>query len=195
MSDSSGKTILIIENDAQVRDTLTDMVQSMGHQTVAVERVTRGVQILSDKVIDAVLLDLHMPGPHGQDMLRFLRKRDIDVPPTIVVSGYLKEGAIGELLRLGVSGIIAKPFNPARLREELSRVLALGEAPTETRCPECSAGTRDTDRFCRHCGVSLEVSLVCTGCGAAYRPEDRFCGDCGANLSEQRADLPQEESE
>lgn len=184
MSEEHQKTVLIIENDANVRGTLVAMVRSMGHRTVDVERITRATQVLADQSVDAVLLDLHMPGPHGQDLLRFLKKKQIAIPPTIVVSGYLKHGSIGELLKLGVCGVIAKPFDPQRLRDELGRVLVGQAAGRAQFCPHCGTATRDGDRFCRQCGESLERHLVCPGCQAPHSPGDRFCGECGAKLAQ-----------
>lgn len=183
MTEAAQKTVLIIENDANVRGTLVDMVRAMGHRTVEVERVTRATQVLTSEPIDAVLLDLHMPGPHGQDLLRYLRKKEIPVPPTIVVSGYLKHEGIGELLALGVCGVIAKPFDPKRLRDELGRVLTGEAAGRFLYCPECGTATRHGDRFCRQCGTSLERVLNCPKCATVFAPGDRFCGECGTKLA------------
>jgi CheY-like chemotaxis protein len=91
MSADSIKTVLIVDNDKAVREVLARTVKRMGHQMVEVERATRAIEILTDRTVDAMLLDLHMPGPQGQDLLQFLRKRNMTVPPTIVVSGYLNK--------------------------------------------------------------------------------------------------------
>lgn len=184
MSETSAKRVLIIDNDINVRDTLVDMVRDMGHQAVAIERATRATSLLADESIDAILLDLHMPGPHGQDLLRFWKKRHIRVPPTIIVSGYLQEEAIGELLQLGVCGIIAKPFDAKRLRDELGRVLEGRDEQRIHFCPDCGTGTKEADRFCRQCGSNLDRQRNCPACQQPFTPGDRFCGDCGKKLAQ-----------
>jgi DNA-binding NtrC family response regulator len=176
------KTVLIIENDFNVRSALAEMVRTMGHQTLEIDRATRATRILAEQSVDAMLLDLHMPGPHGQDLLRYLKKKSIAIPPTIVVSGYLKQEGIGELIRLGVCGIIAKPFEAKRLRDELGRVLE-GREGRLFFCPQCGTSTREADRFCRQCGTSLERQKSCPRCQTLYGPGDRFCGECGAKLA------------
>lgn len=183
--EKSKKRVLIIENDATVRDTLVQMVLTMGHETMAVERVTRGVQVITKGGVDAVLLDLHMPGPHGQDLLRFLKKKGVTVPPTIVVSGYLRHEAIQELLGLGVCGVVAKPFDPSRLRQELDRALQ-DNTDAGRFCSQCGAASNSNDQFCRQCGTSLQKTMTCEGCNSAYTEGDRFCGECGAGLPTQR---------
>jgi len=182
VSEVARKRVLVIENDAAVRQALVQMVQAMGHQTTPLDRATGAARVLLDGPVDAILLDLHMPGPHGQDFLRYLKKKNIAVPPTIVVSGYLQHEAIGELIALGVAGIIAKPFDPKRLQDELGRVLE-GREGRVFFCPQCGTPARQADRFCRQCGTGLESQRSCPRCANPYSPGDRFCGECGAKLA------------
>lgn len=184
MSPTLTKTVLIVDNDKLVRDTLVEMVHKMGHKTVAFERATRAAGVLANREVDAILLDLHMPGPHGQDLLRYWKKHNINIPPTIVVSGYLKEEAIGELLKLGVCGVIAKPFDAKRLRDELGRVLEGRDKQDVFFCSDCGKPARDMDRFCRYCGEKVVREKNCSACEAAYSPGDRFCGECGAKIAQ-----------
>lgn len=182
MNRNNKKTVLIIDNDSIVRQTLVEMVAAMGHQTLALDRASGAASILLGRSVNAILLDLHMPGPHGQDLLRFLKKKGISVPPTIVVSGYLQHEAINDLLKLGVAGIIAKPFDPKRLQDELGRVLD-GRDGQVHFCPQCGATMRQADRFCRQCGTTLEAR-ICPRCQTPYNPGDRFCGECGEQLAQ-----------
>lgn len=182
MNKAARKTILVIDNDATVRQALVKMVEMVGHQTIALDRATGAASILLRRAVDAMLLDLHMPGPHGQDLLRYLKKKNISIPPTIVVSGYIQQEAIGELIKLGVVGIIAKPFDPKRLQDELGRVLE-GREEHGFFCPHCGIPTRQADRFCRQCGANLESQSSCPQCQTPHRPGDRFCGECGAKLA------------
>ena len=178
---SSRKKILIIDNDSTVRQALVQMVQALGHQPIALDRAMGAARVLLGGTVDAMLLDLNMPGPHGQDLLRYLRKRNISIPPTIIVSGYLQREAIGDLIRLGVAGIIAKPFDPRRLQDELGHVLE-GREGRFFFCPHCGMAAQQVDRFCRQCGTSLESQRACPQCQAMHGPADRFCGECGAKL-------------
>jgi predicted amidophosphoribosyltransferase len=44
-------------------------------------------------------------------------------------------------------------------------------------CPNCQSAIEETQKFCRVCGVKLQ--MMCSGCGSAILPGDRFCGECG----------------
>lgn len=44
-------------------------------------------------------------------------------------------------------------------------------------CPNCQSAIEETQKFCRICGVKLQ--MTCSGCGSAILPADRFCGECG----------------
>lgn len=181
MSNSPRKKVLVIDNDSTVRQALIQMVQALGHQPLALDRAMGAARVLKDGSVDAMLLDLNMPGPHGQDLLRYLRKKNISIPPTIVVSGYLQREAISELIKLGVAGIIAKPFDPRRLQDELGRVLE-GREGRFFFCPSCGMAAQLADRFCRQCGAGLESQRACPQCQTLHSPVDRFCGECGTQL-------------
>lgn len=72
---------------------------------------------------------------------------------------------------------------------------AIGEpAPemssAELRCPSCNAVVLPGDKFCMHCGTSLQPAApaaasetpTCPSCGAPTHPEDKFCMNCGHKL-------------
>ena len=159
--DSSKRNVLIVENDAEVQNLLSELVASLGHRAMRAGRVRDALQVVMGlNPVDLILLDLHMPGPHGQDFLGFLRKRGYRTP-TIVVSAYLDREIVLELLRMGVEAVVAKPFTRARLCEEIERVLGGkidGAAEAKSRvqeCPRCSGVVGSTDRFCGGCGTRL----------------------------------------
>ena len=183
MNEQGVKTVLIVDNDQAVRDTMSKVVELMGYRAVGVERATRALPIVQEGGVDAILLDLNMPGPHGDHLLSYMKNHSIPVPPTIVVSGYLHEERIGPLLRFGVCGILAKPFEVKRLMDELRRAL---EGEDESRllfCSQCGASVCQGDHFCRQCGGSLERGRACPNCESPCEPGDRFCGKCGQPLS------------
>ena len=186
MSAKSAKTVLIVDNDKAVRSTMRRVVEKMGYRAVEAERATRAVPFIRDGEADAILLDLHMPGPHGDHLLSFLKNNHIPIPPTIVVSGYLQEDRIGALIQFGVCGIVAKPFEVKRLMDELRRALEGEEKNGCLFCSQCGTDARPDDRFCRQCGVLLERESLCSSCGSQCQPGDRFCGNCGTRLAGER---------
>lgn len=184
MGESERKpTVLIVENDRAVRVVMAQVVEKMDYDVLEAERVVRALPLLEEGGVDAMLLDMHMPGPHGHHLLQYLKKHGISVPPTIVVSGFLEREMIEELIGMGVQGIISKPFHTKRLMDELRRVLENRQGGGFAFCPQCGTGLQTDDVFCRQCGTTLEREVRCPGCAAVCEPGDRFCGQCGALLA------------
>ena len=109
------KRVLIVDYDRDVRDILQALITHLGRDGLTAQRALDAVKIIGSKPIDLLLLGIRMPGPHGHHLLTYLKKRNKSVPPTIVGSGFLEEELIPELIRLGVNGTVAKPFDPKRL--------------------------------------------------------------------------------
>ncbi len=175
------KSVLIVDNDRDVRDILQGLITHQGHDVLTAQRASDAAKIIGSKPVDLLLLDIRMPGPHGHHLLTYLKKRNKNVPPTIVVSGFLEEELIPELIRLGVNGIVAKPFDPKRLCEEIG--LALEGVSEEIQiCAQCGQSTKAGDRFCRRCGKEIVFNRKCKSCDKEYQEGDLFCGGCGLKL-------------
>jgi class 3 adenylate cyclase/tetratricopeptide (TPR) repeat protein len=56
------------------------------------------------------------------------------------------------------------------------------------RCPECQTDNPDDSRFCRECGISLEIT--CPKCSKANLPDSKFCTGCGHDLRTPPAAAP-----
>lgn len=187
MSDRPRKTVLIVDDDRPTRHAMTKVVEQLGYRAAAADRASRAAAVIAGGKVDAILLDLQLPGPQGEHLLNYLRRNKLPTPPTIVVSGYVHKERIGTLLNLGVCGIIAKPFAAKRLMDELRRVLEGREKRHSLSCPQCRAAAQADDRFCRQCGNHLQSKRTCPGCRNPYDLEDQFCGNCGYRIAQTNA--------
>jgi Meckel syndrome type 1 protein len=50
-------------------------------------------------------------------------------------------------------------------------------------CPKCQFENREGAKFCKECGVNLE--LVCSECGTGYELGSKFCDECGLNFDQE----------
>jgi two-component system OmpR family response regulator len=80
---------------------------------------------------DAVLLDVMMPGMDGPTTLQELRARGLPAAvPIVFLTAKAQSAERQRLVSLGAAGVIAKPFDPLRLPNELTRLLeTLSELP------------------------------------------------------------------
>ncbi|MFA6121463.1 MAG: response regulator [Sideroxydans sp.] len=114
------KRILVVDDDAGLRELLQEYLSAQGFQVIAVADGKGMDEYLADKQADLVILDLMLPGEDGLSLARRLRaKSDL---PIIMLSarGEDVDRIIG--LEVGADDYLAKPFNP---RELLARIRAL----------------------------------------------------------------------
>ncbi len=115
------KRILLIEDDRDISSTLRGVLESNGHQVVAVPNGIEGQkQIQSDKP-DLVITDMMMPRMGGFPVLEFLRT--LDNPPKVIMITANEGGrhkAYAEML--GVDEYLRKPFAMDVMLEAIQRI-------------------------------------------------------------------------
>ena len=119
-------TILIVEDEDYVRDFLALLLREHYNIINAANGVEAINQINVSENIDLILLDLHMPGINGLDLLRTLKKevqRDI---PVIIVTAYSSPEIRNESIELGAKDFISKPFSVESLEKSIKKVLTAG---------------------------------------------------------------------
>ena len=132
-------TILIIDDDADLRDTLAEAIVDLGHTPVAVADGTAGLTRVAQGGIDAVLLDLRMPGMDGMRVLERLRALP-NPPPVAVLTAVPNAENTIEAMRLGAVDHLAKPIG----RADLATLIAGMLPEAVTAQPATPKGERTT---------------------------------------------------
>jgi len=132
-------TILIVDDDAALREGLAETLGDLGHQTEEAGNGAVALHRLAGPGIDAVLLDLRMPGLDGLEVLR--RIRALPAPPPVAVLTAVPTAANTiEAMRLGAVDHLAKPVGRADLAALLPRLLPAapdaGPAPGQASTPD-----------------------------------------------------------
>lgn len=122
----SGRTVLIVDDDRQVRQLVIQLLGAVGYETLEAATAVKAIDVLEKQDVDLLLLDIHMVGATGTDLLNALKRRRLNIP-TIVVSGFVCAVMAKKLRDMGVRGILAKPFDGARLVSEVHRTLGVLE--------------------------------------------------------------------
>ncbi|MGM9483280.1 response regulator [Roseateles sp. NT4] len=112
---------LVVDDDAEICTSLTAYLQGFGWQVSAAADGQVMRQVLSAVKVDAIVLDLMLPGEDGLSLLRWLSTQ-ADAPPVLMLTarGDTMSRVIG--LELGADDYLAKPFEP---RELVARLQAL----------------------------------------------------------------------
>lgn len=106
------KTILIIEDDAEINDMLRILLTQNGYRTVSAYSGTEGI-LAHSKEISLILLDLMLPGRSGEDIIHELKEKHN--VPVIVTSAIHDVSKKVDLFALGADDYITKPFHNEEL--------------------------------------------------------------------------------
>lgn len=115
------KKILVVDDDADVRSTMEEMLRTKGYQVQAYEDPSLAFEGADPKNFDLILTDLKM-SMGGDEFILHLKQKKIDIP-VIVVSGYLSEDQIAYLAELGVKKVLHKPLRMSELLHEVEAIL------------------------------------------------------------------------
>jgi two-component system, chemotaxis family, chemotaxis protein CheY len=141
--------VLVIDDDAMVRDTITFVLQRNGFNIATAEDGDQGALAYRRERPDVVITDIIMPQQEGLGMIVRIR-REHPGAKIIAISGGGRIGNIDVLAAartLGVDDIIAKPFEPEELLDRVNRVIAL---PSAARCGMSSSTNESIEQRLRH---------------------------------------------
>ncbi len=115
------ETVLVVEDDLAIVKGLETNLRYEGFEVLTAADGERGLELAVDKTPDLVLLDVMMPEMNGFELLRELRRRQIETP-VIMLTAKGEEMDKVRGLDLGADDYVTKPF---ALQELLARVHAV----------------------------------------------------------------------
>jgi DNA-binding LytR/AlgR family response regulator len=126
--------VLAVDDEPPALDELAYLLGADG-RVAHVHRAgdaTEALRVLRDTEVDAVFLDIRMPGLDGMELARILRR--FARPPAIVFVTAYDDGAV-DAFDLGVTDYVRKPVRAERLGESLRRVAGLRTVPAPQQAP------------------------------------------------------------
>jgi DNA-binding NtrC family response regulator len=119
----AGARVLVVEDEAYVRDSLLELLRARGFEVVGASGVADAQRQLERSPVDVVLTDLKMPGLTGLDLVNRMQTSSPGVP-VIVLTGHGSVASAVECLRAGAADFILKPADPQALEVSIERALA-----------------------------------------------------------------------
>jgi len=119
------KRILLVEDDALQRESMSRLIEDVDIEITAVEFGAQALELLRDTVFDCMIIDLKLPDMDGSELLERMAKEDIcSFPPVIVYTGRnLTRDEEAALLKYSRSIIIKGARSPERLLDEVTLFL------------------------------------------------------------------------
>ena len=112
----NNKTILIVDDEDQIRDAFKRAFERVGYTTHAAESAEEALNMLKTHNIQVMYLDLELPGMNGLDLCRKIRK---DQPISIIyaITGYASIFELRDCREAGFDDYFTKPVELKVLRQ------------------------------------------------------------------------------
>lgn len=115
-------SVLILDDDADFNSLLTDIFEQADYIVTSLTDPIEAVDVFRDTEYDLVVTDHKMPEMTGAEFMKVIKKIRPEVP-VIMVSGFLENDTIRELISEGVGGVFLKPLNIFSLLERTSELI------------------------------------------------------------------------
>jgi len=115
-------TLLIVEDQEEMRHFLQEELREAGHEVIATARGLEALDRLATTAVDVIITDLMMPGMKGDELLAQVRSRQPDIPVVIITAFGSIESAV-EAMKAGAYHYVAKPFRIEQLLATIENAL------------------------------------------------------------------------
>ncbi|MBK8481604.1 MAG: sigma-54-dependent Fis family transcriptional regulator [Proteobacteria bacterium] len=134
MESATSQTVLVVDDERNIRRTLRLVLESEHYQVLDAENAEQGLALLESQMVDCVLLDLKLPGLSGLEALAHLRDTAASgetIVPVIVISGHGTVADAVQATRLGAFDFLEKPLDRERVMIAVRNALRQRRAERE----------------------------------------------------------------
>ncbi len=124
--------ILVIDDDAHIREILTRNIADLGHTPRCAETLSKGLAILGAEAIDMVFLDIRLPDGNGLDHLADVRRRP-STPEVVIITGVGDAASAEMAIRTGAWDYLQKPLSRHKIQLQIERVFEFRKKTTGSR--------------------------------------------------------------
>ena len=132
-------TLLIVDDEEQILSALKRALRREDYEIVAAETAAAALRILDERPVDAILSDQKMPGMSGVQLLTQAAQRRPEAV-RMLITGWTEEIPLERLQEVGVSALVTKPWDDAKLKATLHQALGVAREPSP---PKGDSGTPD----------------------------------------------------
>jgi CheY-like chemotaxis protein len=122
MEPSSGRDVLVVDDNADLVEVMALMLADAGYSVRSARNGKEALEAVSERMPDLVLLDMLMPVMDGWQCARELRARYGRAVPIVVVTAA--EHARASAAEIGADDVLSKPFDLSQLLKLVARHVA-----------------------------------------------------------------------
>jgi len=132
VKDNSSKTILLADDDDNLRRVLEFQLTQAGYLVSAAQDGAAALEIFTNNNFDCVITDLRMPKMSGLELLEKIKTWSAEIP-VIVITAFGEVETAVTAMKAGAFDYINKPFNRDEILLTLDRALSFSETKSENR--------------------------------------------------------------
>lgn len=118
------KTVLIIEDEAEVRNFASRVLELEGYRVLQAEDGEESMRLVREGQVSLVLLDLRLAGRNGWKVLEQMKSEpELSAIPVIVFTASAGVSQRERALNIGANDYLVKPMSAAKLRKAVARIL------------------------------------------------------------------------
>ncbi len=115
-------SILSVDDEEQIRELLSTIISRLGHRCVTAVDGLDALQKLKEYTFDLVITDINMPRMCGIELIKRIVS-DFNGVDVIAISGHLDRYRYADIVAIGASDLISKPFSVDELGAKISRII------------------------------------------------------------------------
>jgi len=124
MKSEETKTILVIEDEDDIRIFATRVLELEGYRVVGAGNGDDGLKLVREDRIDLVLLDLRLPGRDGWSVLEQMKGEPrLSKIPVLAFTASVGEATREKVIGMGAVGFLVKPLRAESLKEAVAGIL------------------------------------------------------------------------
>jgi DNA-binding NtrC family response regulator len=123
MAEEIKKTILVVDDEPIVRESIKDWLADAGYDVTMAESGEEALKLVDDKKYDFVVIDVRLPGKTGIKTLQELKDADPGIK-SVVITAYPSQDFADEARKYGAIDYLVKPVNPDDLEKLIRQAIA-----------------------------------------------------------------------
>ena len=120
-----GKKVLIVDDQFGIRVLLQEVLSQEGYTVFQAPNGQKALELVKEESPDLILLDMKIPGMDGLEILRNIRRMEVDTK-VIMMTAYGELDLIQEAMEMGALAHFTKPFDIDELRQAVRAQLHNG---------------------------------------------------------------------
>jgi DNA-binding NtrC family response regulator len=112
--------VLVIDDEVIVGNSIRKILNPRGYHVEHAETPHTAMEILSERPVDMILLDMKIPGVKGLELLETIREEHPTIP-VIMITGYATVETAVESIKLGATEYVPKPFTPDEIYQAVEK--------------------------------------------------------------------------